>query len=579
MEKPIKRLQNKTRFSTIFIFSWIGILVPPIIYFYFVYFYSLNLPFADDFAQLNEVMRTIQHESLSEKFFQIFALHNEHRVAFTRLAYLLYYLTFKEINFQGLIIIGNVAFLVLLYLFFKISKVSNPSLFYFVPVSILLFQLQSWKSMTWAAPALSIQLIILFTGLTFYYLNKNTWLSFYNGCIFAVISVFTQGSGLVTILLAWLILLIRRKYKQCFIWTTGAFILGFYYFQKFQTANNFLGRFHSLSEIKDISVYFLAFLGSSLSLNNINIAVGFGVILSLYLCFLTWDKYFKRNLTVYIFLVYIFFHAALVTIARSGLEVDNVFAPRYKIVSVTLIILVYLTLAERFSLAAKKFKNFVVIGILVATLSYLLTFEHGKLNLATRNKSLIWLANQWVNTNHGFFYTSGMPGVNDQIPNSILITAIDNGFYKLPYQLLHIPEKGYSPSILLPKTCESKQPKAFQTEFSTIPIGPESNPFTIRLEGMIHSPISDYPDDITTIHLVLKSKNNTYIFKTKPQHYLEGSVFFKKKFFNAGFIALLPFEKIINGSYQIGFCYKGTTRFENKLFIKNKEGFKLLTYN
>ena len=164
-------------------------------YFYFVHSYSLNLPFADDFAQLNDVMRTIQHKSLSEKFFQIFALHNEHRPAFSRLTYLLYYFTFKEISFQGLIIIGNVAFLVLFCLFFKISKVSRPSLFYFVPISILLFQLQSWKSMTWAASALSNQFILLFTGLTFYYLNKNTWLSFYNGCVFAIWDSYSGVGG------------------------------------------------------------------------------------------------------------------------------------------------------------------------------------------------------------------------------------------------------------------------------------------------------------------------------------------------------------------------------------------------
>ena len=200
-------------------------------------------------------MRIIQYESLSEKLFQIFAPHNEHRVAFSRLTYLFYYFTFKEINFQALIIIGNVAFLVLLYLFFQISKVARQSLLYFVPISILLFQLQSWKSMTWAASALSNQYILLFTGFTFYCLNKNTRLSFYNGSFFAIISVFTQGSGFITVFLAWLTLLIRRRYKECFIWTIGTCILGFYYLQNFQTTTKFLSRFQSLSEVIDITVY------------------------------------------------------------------------------------------------------------------------------------------------------------------------------------------------------------------------------------------------------------------------------------------------------------------------------------
>jgi hypothetical protein len=569
MSKTIKVMLNKSYCPTSVILSWIGILLPPAIYFYFVYYYSLNLPFADDFAQLNDVIRIIQHESLIEKFNQIFALHNEHRVAFTRIAYLLSYFTFGEINFRTLIIIGNIVFLVLLYLFFKISKVSYTSLLYFVPISILLFQLQSWKSMTWATSALSNQYILLFTGLTFYFLNKNTRLNFYSGCFFAIISAFTQGSGLVTVFLGWTILLFSKRYRQFFIWTAGACLLGFYYFQNFQTTTNVLTGAVSLSGVKNMLIYFFAYLGSSLSLNNIYAAVGFGVVLSFYLCFLTWDKYFKRNLTVYVFLVYTFLNAALVAVARSGIEVDNVFSPRYKVVSVVIIILVYITLAERFSPNANKFRGFVVIGILVSALSYFSTFHHGRVNLETRYKSLTWMANQWVNTNHGFFYSSGAPADVDVTPNSILINAVEGGFYKLPYEILGIPDRGYSSSVILPKTCEMEKRKVFKTKFSITPIGPESHPYLIRLEGIIHHPISNKTDNNATIHLILKSKNGSYTFETHPQHYLHGSVFFEKELSNVGFIALIPFEKIEKGLYRIGFCDGKSINFEGKVLLKN----------
>jgi hypothetical protein len=41
------------------------------------------------------------------------------------------------------------------------------------------------------------------------------------------------------------------------------------------------------------------------------------------------------------FIVYIFMNAALVAVSRSGLGIENVFTPRYKIVSISLIILIY----------------------------------------------------------------------------------------------------------------------------------------------------------------------------------------------------------------------------------------------
>jgi hypothetical protein len=179
------------------------------------------------------------------------------------------------------------------------------------------------------------------------------------------------------------------------------------------------------------------------------------------------------------------------------------------------------------------------------------------------------MANQWVNTNHGFFFRSGPPGAEDRIPNSILLKAIGRGFYELPYEILGIPDSGYSSSVILPKTCEMEKRKVFKTKFSITPIGPESHPYLIRLEGIIHHPISNKTDNNATIHLILKSKNGSYTFETHPQHYLHGSVFFEKELSNVGFIALIPFEKIEKGLYRIGFCDGKAINFEGKVLLKN----------
>ena len=215
---------------------------------------------------------------------------------------------------------------------------------------------------------------------------------------------------------------------------------GALYTEDFHTITNVYAGTQSLEGFKNLLIYFFAFLGSALSFDNMYVAVGLGVILSSYLCFLTWEKYFTKNPTVYAFMVYIFFIAALVAIARSDLGVENVFSPRYKIDSVILTIMVYMSLAERFSLASDNCRNFVICGILIAAISYFVSFKPGKFSLETRSKSLVWLANQWGNTNHGFYFSPGEPGAHDRIANSKLLRAIEGRFYKLPHKILNIPD-------------------------------------------------------------------------------------------------------------------------------------------
>ena len=103
MGKIIEPLPHKSSWSSQNFFSWLVILLPPAIYFYLIYSYSLNLPFADDFTILSQAIRIIQSTNFSEQFSLLFASHNEHRVAFTRLAFTLSYALFGEIDFSFLI--------------------------------------------------------------------------------------------------------------------------------------------------------------------------------------------------------------------------------------------------------------------------------------------------------------------------------------------------------------------------------------------------------------------------------------------------------------------------------------------
>jgi len=559
---------NKFTWPPIFIFSWIGIIFPPAIYFYFVYSYSLNLPFADDFTNLDQVMNIIQASNFNEAFSILLSDGNqEHRKVFLRIIYILSYAMLGEIDFTVLILIGNFSLVILMYLFFHIVNVPRKNLFYFIPISILLFQLQSWTHMTWTAPAIQLYMFV-FTGLTFYFCCKKSNLGFFSAIFFAMASVSTYAVGWFTMALGWLILIINKRYRHSIAWALVSLIFGFFYFKNFHSSANISSGIQTFDGFKNFLIFYFSFLGSALSPNKIYIAASFGIILNLYLCYLIRDRYFHKNITVFMFMVFVFLNAIGAAMFRADFGIENVFAPRYKVVSVILVILVYMSLAEKMSSSLNKFRGFIVMGILIASASYFLTFKPGKFNLETKNLSLKWLTNQWVNTNHGFFFTPGNPGVNDRTPNAILLRALDNEFYRLPYEFLNMPDHAYSPFISLPKNCVSEKYNKFSAKLGVIQIGPESNPYLVRLEGMIHSPIGNKKENKPNIYLILKSRESNYIFKTHPHEYLKGSVFFDENLTNAGFIALVPFEKIKDGLYRIGFCYNDSIHFGDKFLAK-----------
>ena len=73
MGKIIEPLPHKSSWSSQNFFSWLVILLPPAIYFYLIYSYSLNLPFADDFTILSQAISIFQSANLSENLSILFS--------------------------------------------------------------------------------------------------------------------------------------------------------------------------------------------------------------------------------------------------------------------------------------------------------------------------------------------------------------------------------------------------------------------------------------------------------------------------------------------------------------------------
>ncbi len=177
--------------------------------------------------------------------------------------------------------------------------------------------------------------------------------------------------------------------------------------------------------------------------------------------------------------------------------------------------------------------------------------------------------NQWLDQNYNL-----MADPFQNQANSIMTRALTSGFYNLPYQLINIPDKKYSPSIVPPDLCNRESKKPFESEFNIIAIGPKLSPFLVRIEGMIYGQESELSGKSEPIHVILSSNKGMYIFTAHSQEHVKKSIHYRQATTNKGLLALIPFNELKDNIYRLGICYKERAVFTNHLIIKQNHQFK-----
>ncbi|MCH8157611.1 MAG: hypothetical protein IID18_07675 [Nitrospinae bacterium] len=150
------------------------LLLPVLIYFYFAWQFSSNIPSWDDFDFLEDALEIKESHSLGDKIAVVFSQENEHRPAFIRIIFLLQQTFSGEIDFQVLAFFGNTALLGLLFIFYKNLPGFRFKLLSLIPVVLFLFQFQNWSNMIWATSALQHFPMLYFFGGAFYWLEKKS---------------------------------------------------------------------------------------------------------------------------------------------------------------------------------------------------------------------------------------------------------------------------------------------------------------------------------------------------------------------------------------------------------------------
>lgn len=203
--------------------------VPVLLWVAVICYYSINLPWYDDFDPFPDFLhKWITSGSLLERLQLLFQPNNEHRMVIGKLVTVIYYKITGQLNFTFLHLAGACFTLGTLALFWSAFKKTRLNAWYFLPVPFLLFQLQYHLIFLWAICGLQHQPVVFFVCLSMFLLAGKR---FTGAALAGVCATFAMSSGIFVWPAGVMILLVRSEYKRLAVWIAIAVVaVGLYFY-------------------------------------------------------------------------------------------------------------------------------------------------------------------------------------------------------------------------------------------------------------------------------------------------------------------------------------------------------------
>ena len=530
--------------------AWAIIALPIILYFYFLSEYSLNIPKWDDHALKAFILEFENANGFLTKFQTFFKQHNEHRIAFDRLITLIVFKIHGTIDYRWLMWVGNFTLIGTLIIIYKIFQKQKASLWFFVPVPYLLFQLQLWENTFWGMAALQNFGIIFFIYGLIYLISSEKKTHFYLALLFAFFATYTSGNGITVFPVCIVLLVLQRRFKETIIFGITSIILiaaYFYHYQMPPSNPPMVG-----IGLGKIIFGFFSFLGSVFDLmpnssGRIKLTIIAGgvlfsisAIIAIYLIFNS--KLLKKNrflnqteLFVLGSLMFLIGTAIVVTLTRISFGDVGLLTSRYKIYAVLLLITLYIFIISKIELINLKWLAFPLI-LLAIGFNFIANYINFKEVINFRNQ-LISFAINWKLE----------PKIENN-KNKILL-------YEAPYLTL------------------DKDMSLIQNPIKLAPIIKDNHKKSVTNNGILiqNASINSFNNNF----FIVQSSKRTYIMPTLSVNYPIYAFLRTGKYWQNGFERALNYNEFENGIYQLGLLTNDgnssqTFYLNDSLIVNNK---------
>jgi hypothetical protein len=360
--------------------SWLMALLPVLVYFFTVYRFAVNQPYADDYdAILHFLVKYNQLNSFGDRFLLLFSQHNEHRILTSRIIYLLYYKMAGTINFSHLIFIANLQLIVIYFLLLSLLKQFVNRFWWVAPffISLILFDLNAYENANWSMAGMQNYGVIMCFLLSLYFYSGSQKYGLFLALTFQFLSAFSSGNGMIAGFTLVLFNLLNRNKKAALLSSLFFFGTSILYFVDFYSPKVGHG-----APIDRIIPFFLHSIGANFGF-KVGVPGGLFLLTGLIYFFPikgSW-KLQAGSLPLLAILFFILASLAITAFFRAGISMEVSYSTRYFVYPHILLCIVFAFMLN--GINSQKVLKIAVYGSVLGFIAiYTVSYRYGTAGFA-----------------------------------------------------------------------------------------------------------------------------------------------------------------------------------------------------
>jgi hypothetical protein len=342
-------------------YFFIIVFLPVVLFAFYVYNHSINVPFMDDM----ELVETINNfkNNVPDIFTVLVRQQNDHRITFARLGIIAAYLLDGQTNFKLAILLGYLNLILLGFAFFLVYKSRNDRIAGFLPITVILFSPIVYFVHLSSITSFQHPLSLAFSIIALYFLQPSKKRYWYFAMIFSMAASLTHLDGISTTAVALLWLATQKRWNETIYFSIfGAVYYSIYFTNfSFSPATNLSWTWENLLLMTGSFFTATGSLAKIVS-DTYGVALSFilgTIMVSTYLITKVFTKsgyaravfspgeLFRLDFTDICFLR-LLASTAMIAIGRFSDGIGTMTATRFQVYSVSVVILFYLYILKRF---------------------------------------------------------------------------------------------------------------------------------------------------------------------------------------------------------------------------------------